>query len=53
MIKALSITLNIWCVSNVSILRSDFPSKMKLAKVRSTYRADNQQLLQDYRLVSV
>ena len=38
---------------NLSVLQGDFPSEMKLAKVLPIYKADNHQLIQNYRLISV
>ena len=34
---------------NLSVLQGDFPSEMKLAKVLPIYKADNHQLIQNYR----
>ena len=34
---------------NLSVLQRDFPSEMKLAKVHPIYKADNHQLIQNYR----
>ena len=38
---------------NLSVLQGDFPSEMKLAKVLPIYKADNHQLIQNYRPISV
>ena len=38
---------------NLSVLQGDFPSEMKLAKVLPIYKADNYQLIQNYRPISV
>ena len=38
---------------NLSVLQVDFPSEMKLAKVLPIYKADNHQLIQNYRPISV
>ena len=38
---------------NLSVLQGDFPAEMKLAKVLPIYKADNHQLIQNYRPISV
>ena len=38
---------------NSSIIQGDFPEKLKLAKVISIYKADNEQHIQNYRPISV
>ena len=38
---------------NLSVLQGDFPSEMKLAKVLPIYKADNHQLIQNYRPIFV
>ena len=38
---------------NSSITQGDFPEKLKLAKVISIYKADNEQHIQNYRPISV
>ena len=37
----------------MSVLQGDFPSEIKLAKVHPIYKADNHQLIQNYRPISV
>ena len=38
---------------NLSVLQGDFLSEMKLEKVLTIYKADNHQLVQNYRAISV
>ena len=38
---------------NLSIVQGDFPDEMKLAKVLPIYRSENEQLVQNYRPISV
>ena len=38
---------------NLFVLQGDFPSEVKLAKVLPIYKADNHQLIQSYRPISV
>ena len=37
---------------NLSVLQGDFPSEMKLVKVLPIYKADNHQIIQNYRPIS-
>ena len=38
---------------NLSIVQGDFADEMKLAKVLPIYKSENEQLVQNYRLISV
>ena len=38
---------------NLSIVQGDFPDEMKLAKVLPIYKSENEQLVQNYRSISV
>ena len=37
----------------LSIVQGDFPDEMKLAKVLPIYKSENEQLVQNYRSISV
>ena len=38
---------------NLTIVQGDFPDEMKLAKVLPIYKSENEQLVQNYRSISV